>query len=347
MPPALRSSPRKPASTQTTPTSTPSRKVPHCQKCGRPRSGHPRSGCPFTAPEANNLTKAMTCMKLDASPEDSISEPEDSKAAIRQRRRQSQVPLPIPAADSLASITTSENELLNMLTNHIDTDTDTDDEDLKQKKIVHWQEAIIAAASPKKLKKPRIRELMPGTLMTPSPFSSQASSISDPPPPITTMYYYTPPSSQTSTSSASSKDETPPTPRLSTPVTSKPGTPKPLSRTTTMTDLERTSFVSSLNQRYNPTTAYLLPKEDIVEVEAMALKHGYHTRRVALVETENREQLLVVGQDPVDTNRFCETMEGRAKSIAASDSAKSSGFRTAASGMVVGAVAAVTTLAYA
>ncbi|KAF9025905.1 hypothetical protein BDZ89DRAFT_1068013 [Hymenopellis radicata] len=345
MPPALRSSPRKPMSTQTTPTSTPTRKAPHCQKCGRPRSGHPRSGCPFAGPEANNLTNAMTSMKLDAS--DSASDPEDTKAVVRQRRRQSQVPLPIAPAESLASITTSESELLNMLTNHIDTDTDTDDEEVKQKKIVHWQEAIIAAASPKKPKIPRIRELMPGTLVTPSPCSSQASSISEPPPPITTTYYYTPPSSQASTSSASSKDEAPPTPRLSAPAPTVTPKPNTLSRTTTMTDLERTSFISSLNKRYNPTTAYLLPKEDIIEVEAMALKHGYHTRRVASVETENSEQLLVVGQDPVDTNRFCETMEGRAKSIAASGSAKGSGFRTAASGMVVGAVAAVTTLAYA
>ncbi|KAE9404917.1 hypothetical protein BT96DRAFT_916579 [Gymnopus androsaceus JB14] len=37
---------------------TPTRKAPHCTKCNRPRAGHPRSGCPFVADDENADTNS-------------------------------------------------------------------------------------------------------------------------------------------------------------------------------------------------------------------------------------------------------------------------------------------------
>ncbi|THU88928.1 hypothetical protein K435DRAFT_842017 [Dendrothele bispora CBS 962.96] len=51
--------------------STPTRKTPHCSKCGRPRAGHPRSGCPFVEGGDDNH---------------SVSNSDEEKNAIHERR---------------------------------------------------------------------------------------------------------------------------------------------------------------------------------------------------------------------------------------------------------------------
>lgn len=232
---------------------------------------------------------------------------------------------------------------MNILTNPNDYDTDQEDDDKpKVKKIVHWQEAVGAAMStPKKPRKSQAKSLMPGTLIAPTPDSSFASttSTSSLPPPIVT--YIEP--SEISTSSAASSIIEPPTPKAQ-PVF----TPKPLARAPSMSSVQRSSFIETLSTRYQRTTAFLLPKEDITAIEREALSHGLHTRRIASIETDEQEQMLVVGQDPADTEKFYTTLEGRAKSfVEKKESGRGSGFKSAAGGMVVGAVAAVTTLAYA
>lgn len=352
MAPVLRSikSPTKPASSggnspATTPTSTP-RKAPQCAQCGRPRAGHPRQGCPYAAatakdsrpPEEANITDALGSMKIQTSPPPRDTpdttdpwELEDFKDAVRQRRRrESAQKAAIVPSESIASISTSSSEILNMLVHDIDAG---DEDDKFMKKVVKWQDVL---STPKaKPRKSRTKErTMPCTFPGTAP--SVASVVPHPTvtePPVTPK----PEETKEPVLDSSAVDEVPPSPTPS---------PKPLTRS--MSSLQRNSFIDSLNTRYKQTTAYLLPKSDITEIEAAALKHGLHTRRVTSVESENEEQVLVVGQDPADTQKFYATIEGQAKLLAdnAADERRSSGLKAVAGAAVVGAVATFTGLAF-
>ncbi|KAK0190461.1 hypothetical protein F5146DRAFT_1044315 [Armillaria mellea] len=351
MAPALRSkkSPTKPASfggssPATTPTSTP-RKTPQCAQCGRPRAGHPRQGCPYAAaatkddspPEVTNITDALGSMKIQTSPPrhddpDTADswELEDIEAAVRQRRRrESARRATIVPSESIASISTSSSEILNMLLHDIG---DEDKDDKFRKTVVRWQDAL---STPKaKPRKSRAKErTMPCTFPGTAP--SVASVVPHPTveePPATPQ----PAKSEEPVLDLSAVN-VPPSPTPS---------PKPLTRN--MSSLQRSTFIDTLNSRYKQTTAYLLPKSDITEIEAAALNHGLHTRRITSVESENEEQVLVVGQDPADTQKFYATIEGQAKLLAdnAADSRRSSGLKAVAGAAVVGAVATFTGLAF-
>ncbi|PBK67015.1 hypothetical protein ARMSODRAFT_959693 [Armillaria solidipes] len=353
MAPVLRStkSPTKSTSSggnspATTPTSTP-RKTPQCAQCGRPRAGHPRQGCPYATkddgpPEETNITDALGSMKIQTSPpRDNVPdtagpwELEDFKAAVRQRRRrESAQRATIVPSESIASISTSSSEILNILLHDMDIE---DDDDGFNKTVVRWQDAL---STPKaKPRKSRTKErTMPCT------FPGTAPSVASAVPHPTVLEPPTPPKPAKNEEPVlnSSAVDVPPSPTPS---------PKPLTRS--MSSLQRSTFIDSLNSRYKQTTAYLLPKSDITEIEAAALKHGLHTRRVTSVESENEEQVLVVGQDPADTQKFYATIEGQAKLLAdnAAESGtgnrRSSGLKAVAGAAVVGAVATFTGLAFA
>ncbi|KAK0461703.1 uncharacterized protein EV420DRAFT_1526757 [Desarmillaria tabescens] len=356
MAPVLRStkSPTKPASSggntpATTPNSTP-RKAPQCAQCGRPRAGHPRQGCPYAAAatkddgptgEETNITDALGSMKIETSPirhddPDTTDtwELEDTKSAVRQRRRrESAQRATIVPSESIASISTSSSEILNLLLHDIDAE---DEDDGFGKTVVRWQDAL---STPKaKPRKSRTKDkTMPCTFPGTAPSVASATPHSAVPEPQPT--------------SKPAKDEEPIIDLSATvdvPPSSTPSA-KPLTRS--MSSLQRSSFIDSLNSRYKQTTAYLLPKSDITEIEAAALKHGLHTRRVTSVESENEEQVLVVGQDPADTQKFYATIEGQAKLLVNDAEAKaanrrSSGLKTVAGAAVVGAVATFTGLAF-
>ncbi|KAK0206954.1 hypothetical protein DFS33DRAFT_633018 [Desarmillaria ectypa] len=351
MAPILRStkSPVKPASSggsspATTPTSTP-RKAPQCAQCGRPRAGHPRQGCPYAAaatkddshPEETSITDALGSMKIqtfsarhDDPDTTGTWELEDTKTAVRQRRRrESAQRATIVPSESIASMSTSSSEILNLL---LDDNNIEDEDDGFRKTVVRWQDAL---STPKaKLRKSRARDkTMPCT------FPGTAPSVASVAP------YPTVQEPQLTPKLAKDEEHIL---DLSAVVDVSPSA-KPLTRS--MSSLQRSSFIDSLNSRYKQTTAYLLPKSDITEIEAAALKHGLHTRRVTSVESENEEQVLVVGQDPADTQKFYATIEGQAKLLtdnteAKTDSRRSSGLKAVAGAAVVGAVATFTGLAF-
>ncbi len=331
----------------TTPTSTP-RKTPQCAQCGRPRAGHPRQGCPYAAaatkddgpPEETNITDALGSMKIQTSspPHDNSDtagpwELEDFKAAVRQRRRrESAQRATIVPSESIASISTSSSEILNMLLHDMDIE---DEDDRFRKTVVRWQDAL---STPKaKPRKSRAKErTMPCTFPGTAP--SVASAVPHP----------TVPEPPATPKPAKIEEPVLDSPAVDVPPSPTPS-PKPLTRS--MSSLQRSTFIDSLNSRYKQTTAYLLPKSDITEIEAAALKHGLHTRRVTSVESENEEQVLVVGQDPADTQKFYATIEGQAKLLAdnaesGTESRRSSGLKAVAGAAVVGAVATFTGLAF-
>ncbi|KAK0491495.1 hypothetical protein IW261DRAFT_93041 [Armillaria novae-zelandiae] len=263
MAPVLRStkSPTKTTSSggnspATTPTSTP-RKAPQCAQCGRPRAGHPRQGCPYAAaaakddspPEEANITDALGSMKIQTSPprhdDPDTTDPwelEDFKAAVRQRRRcESSQRAAIVPSESIASISTSSSEILNMLLHDIDAE---DEDDKVKKMVVKWQDVL---STPKaKPRKSRAKErTMPCTFPGTAP--SVASAV---PHPTVTEPPVTPKPAETKEPVLdSSAVDIPPSPTPS---------PKPLTRS--MSSLQRSSFIDSLNSRYKQTTAYLLPK---------------------------------------------------------------------------------------
>lgn len=106
------------------------------------------------------MTEALTTLKLE--------EPlEDTKAAVRNRRRSSK--LAIPSSESLESLSTTSSALLNNLAQPGMFDNDAED---AEEKVVRWK---IDNYTPRRFTRKDKQMLMPCTLGTPSPESSIAS----------------------------------------------------------------------------------------------------------------------------------------------------------------------------
>ncbi|KIY70391.1 hypothetical protein CYLTODRAFT_187789 [Cylindrobasidium torrendii FP15055 ss-10] len=322
-------------STNTTTTATP-RKQPCCRQCGRPRAGHPRSGCPDSTPTKEDddvLVQKMSDISFNstASPRASarlakakvLVPPldwalEDTDAAKRTRRRQSrQSAAPLEPTESLSSIPSDTSEIMRSLVSPAD-GSDTEIEEVQasptkrrigENKAVHWK-------SPKARKSGVKKELMPCTLIAPTPESSFASSSGS------LIVRYIEPSETSSARSSSVA-----------------------SSQSSSSSTEPLSFIDMLGKRYSSTQARMLPKEDIMSIEREALEHGLHTRRVAADEADS-QQLLVIGQDPADTQRFCEALKDK-ENEDNKKGGRGSVLKSVAGGLVVGAVGAVAALAYA
>jgi hypothetical protein len=324
MAPTLRSSaPSTPtAKTDTTSdisTVTP-RKTPQCTKCKRPRQGHPRSGCPYAdsplkekqsnIQTANNITDALGSMYI-ASP--SLERDEDTKAATRNRRRSSVQPPQLAPGETLVSLSSNSQEIIERLMQPgmFDDDTGDDAGAVKNKtkaKIVRWQETV---------QRPVVK--MPGTLTTPSPQTSQES--------LKTLPY---------------KQETSPTPELglsSIDVSSTPSSQRrqPLARSMSME--QRQAFVSNLTSSSH-ATIYVLPSSDIYSIHASAIKVGLHARVVQSMDKSDPQGLLVLGHDEKAVQRLYEKVETE------SQKSPSGRLRAAAGGAVVGVVGAWAGLAF-
>src|SRR5260221_7121900 len=91
----------KSGSVNQTPSTTPTRKPPHCRTCGRPMQGHRRSSC--ASPESGDkeedvlaieeLPMNLKALKI-ASPDFIRNREDENKAFIRDRRRKTAVPAP-------------------------------------------------------------------------------------------------------------------------------------------------------------------------------------------------------------------------------------------------------------
>ena len=142
MAPTLRSSaPSTPitSTTSDTPTVTP-RKVPQCTKCKRPRQGHPRSGCPYSDSPlkekqnniekgpvvATNIIDTLGSMHITSTNPERV---EDTKATIRSRRRSSIQPPQLAPGETLLSLSSDSQEIVERLLQPGMFDDDTDDDD--------------------------------------------------------------------------------------------------------------------------------------------------------------------------------------------------------------------------
>lgn len=247
---------------------------------------------------------------------------EDTDTAKRTRRRQSRrSAVPLEPTESLSSIPSDTSGIMRSLVSPADgSDTEIEEEDVPQasprrkigeNKAVHWK-------SPKARKSGVKKELMPCTLIAPTPESSFASSSGS-----LIVRYIEP--SETSSAASSSV----------------------VSSQSSSSSTEPLSFIDMLGKRYSSTQARMLPKEDITSIEREALEHGLHTRRVAADEADS-QQLLVIGQDPADTQRFCEALKDKDNDDKHTKKTGRAGvLKSVAGGLVVGAVGAVAALAYA
>jgi hypothetical protein len=313
------------------------RKVHQCTRCKRPKQGHPRSGCPYadsplkekkndiqTTP-ANNIVNALGSMHI-TSPSPSHERDEDTKATIRSRRRASNQPPQLAPGETLLSLSSNSQEIVERLLEPGMFDDDNTDDDAgnargkTKAKIVRWQETV-HLASPVKSK---LFVKMPGTLTTPSPESSRESLMVLPNKKET-------PAPEPSALGPSSSD-----------ASSNPSlhSPKPLVRTMSME--QRETFVSNLTSSSN-ATIYVLPSSDIHSIHVSAIKLGLHAHIVPSVDSNDPQGLLVLGQDEKAVQKLYKKVETESKNL----KVPSGRMRAVAGGAVVGAVGAWAGLAFA
>ncbi|THH16414.1 hypothetical protein EW146_g4221 [Bondarzewia mesenterica] len=322
MVPTLRhSAPRTPTRGKPHSVNSPStpRKVPHCTKCHRPRAGHPRKGCPYmTAPTAPaststagpDLSQVMGSMYLNEPPGN-----EGASAEGSQHR----------AVDpNLASPSANSTEIVSRLVHLADADglTDTDEED-NGHVIEQWREEVVRPSKAQRRKDNG--RLMPGTFKTPR-----------------SSFIPTEASSSTTNTGHVAKSDLREIERLVAPSDSTGSTSRSLIRSMSME--ERHSFLDGLAEisKAPPMSVYVVPAADLPVVQQSAAKLGFHTRVLTPQKGSGEaDGLIVIGKDAMTVD----DVFGRLSQGVQKSSGKW-GFKTAAGGAMVGAVAAFTGLAF-
>ncbi|KAJ4478998.1 hypothetical protein J3R30DRAFT_3288900 [Lentinula aciculospora] len=309
---------------------TPTRKIPHCSKCNRPRAGHPRSGCPFVTPTKENVSDRSNTNLTDALGSMTIEGQETAPPetpARRKKRRRSEKAAALAPSQTLQSLTDSDLEAL-LLPGDGDATDDGNDGDTgdEERKIVHWKDRVEMLSAGGTI---TTRAIMPGTLVTPSPWSSFASIPEDNKAGIIDT-------DSTSTASFSSSS----TETISVEVVSPSSTtvPRPLARTMSME--ERAGFMAHLEE-LSSAKAYVLNRADLAELRQRT-PTGLYMRY--LMDEDAGRNVLVVGRDEVDTERLFQTLD--AEKQRAKYAKQGVDMKSAAGGAVVGAVATFTGLAF-
>ncbi|KAJ3983043.1 hypothetical protein F5890DRAFT_1443527, partial [Lentinula detonsa] len=315
---------------------TPTRKIPHCSKCNRPRAGHPRSGCPFITPTNEiasersriNLTDAMGSMTIDGEETAPVT-PARRKGRLLRERRRSEKAAALAPTQTLESLTDSDLEAL-LLPGDKDVSDDgkgdSGEVGEEERKIVHWKDRIEMLSTGGTR---TTRAIMPGTLVTPSPWSSFASIPEDSKEGITDIMD----SQSTSTSSSTE------TISVEVVLPSSTSAPHPLARTMSME--ERAGFMANLEE-LSSAKAYVLNRVDLAALKNQTPK-GLYTRYL-MDESNAGQDVVIVGRDEVDTERLYHTLD--ADRQRAKYAKRGIDMKSAASGAVVGAVATFTGLAF-
>ncbi|KAJ3854926.1 hypothetical protein EV368DRAFT_35801 [Lentinula lateritia] len=306
---------------------TPTRKVPHCSKCKRPRAGHPRSGCPFVTPtdengsdrSSTNLSDALGSITLDGQETPPRKTP--ARRAGRQRRR-SEKATALAHSQTLQSLSDSDLEALLLPAGR---DVSDDEKGGETEEEDHWNDRIEMLSAGGNIP---TRAIMPGTLVTPSPWSSFASI------PEENKHGIVQTSSPSNASFSSTET-------ISVEIVSPSSTtaPRPLARTMSME--ERAGFIAHLEE-LSSAKAYVLSRADLTELRGRAPK-GLYTR--FLMDEEAGRNVLVVGRDELDTERLYQTLDAEKQQTMYATRGVS--MKSAAGGAVVGAVATFTGLAFA
>ena len=260
-----------------------------------------------SAVAATGIIDAMGSMQLESP---SRGRDEDTKAAIRDRRKSANQIIP---SQTLLSLSASSQEIV---------------EKLLQPELlgnngnvnVRWQESLLATPV-----KPKPRVKMPGSLFDPSIDSSQSQAGTD---------------NKRESPVATEQDQlTQPATEADFPSPSSTARRHPQLLVRSMSIEERDMFLSNLTQS-SGAVAHVVPAGDVHNLQASAIKIGFHARVVVNKDKLNREAILVLGRDEDAVQRLYEQVEMERKQ------SSTSRLGAAAGGAMVGAVGAFAGLAF-
>lgn len=351
MPATTRSSaPSTPLSKQpvssSAPQSTP-RQPPRCKKCHQPRKGHPRQGCNVDALEEDSSSSSNDAENITDSFEYFHIEADAKIKKIRNPRKSSVKPSPLPEA-SLSSLTTNSSAILNSLLQPGMMDDNLDMVEEERRAHADRMKNIIVVSSPTPKSGRRYSTRMPGTLITPSPTvqsiqSSMADETSDdlerkPTIPMPGAFMTeTRPSDNLAIHKCKSESPVSSQFDASQPpfVSSTSTNPKPLMKS--MSFEERAIFLDDLvdNSRA-PASVFTLPMTEIYSVEQSAVKRRFHCR-VADLQNGTGDGWLILGMDKEAVEALHAGIRGGLKKP--EPKVSGGGFRAIAGGAVAGAVA--------
>ncbi|KIJ69868.1 hypothetical protein HYDPIDRAFT_104507 [Hydnomerulius pinastri MD-312] len=341
-----------------TPSTTP-RRTPHCTKCHRPRAGHPRSGCPYVdtsqaanPPSPSTSISASTTGRTAPAGDDGIADEmsslriispteanEKTPAKGRKLQRRLSVRFALLPTQTLESLSTTSSELADRLlqpgmmgnTSHA-----------SDEYVLSWRrnldEAEIAVNEHSRVsffpkadedQKPLSARSTPSRrmpCMLDTPTASQASTE--------------PLSEQGIGGSAINMNET-------IFLLPDPDVKKPKSLARTMSVEQRSLFLEQLNQSSNaaPATLVSIPLADVEDVRIDAERVGFIIR-VLPSGGDDGQRWVILGTEEKAVDllalRFAEEERKSAKV-----KPRGGKFRAVAGGVVVGAVATWTGLAFA
>jgi hypothetical protein len=318
MPPRTRSSlsslPATPSarsinSTSTTPRTTP-RKPPRCSKCGNPKAGHPRTGCPYEEAESPIRAKQEPDIsdELSSLNIETPASNVDDKAVLRSRR----VKLSAAPEASLASLSSTSSDIVNRLLKPGIMSNDRVVEDAET--VKEWAKNIVISTNPSGTSRPR--EYMPCTLETPNSsfLSSREGTIIV-------------------------ADDIKPSPH-----NSNGSIPSALSRT--WSTEARVSFLDELSKASTgpPATAFHFDSSSISGLEEDAKRLGFYTR--AIRGADGLGVHLLLGRDKEGVDALFRDMTQKETVGGEATVANNGQGRVFAGGVVVGAVATFSGLAF-
>ena len=288
--------------------------------------GHRKSSC--ASPDSGDkeedvlgieeLPMNLKALKI-ASPDFIRNREEENKAFIRDRRRKSAVPA-LVSSDTMLSLDTTSNEVVaRLLQPGIFDDTRVDEAESTYR-IFRWKETIPPVLS----KTTKSRQVMPCTLVTPTPDSS--------------FMFNTPRSFQ--------KAESPePVVKLSPPEkgTSPPVSRQPLSRS--MSADQRGIFMSRLTDQ-SAATVHVIPKADAETIQSQAASLNFITHLVTSDDKNDPQVLLVLGRDKSSVKDLVRKVEEENRRVVANSKKGHSNLKAVAGAVVMGAVGTWAGLAF-
>ncbi|KIK81843.1 hypothetical protein PAXRUDRAFT_832583 [Paxillus rubicundulus Ve08.2h10] len=335
-----------------TPPNSTLRRIPHCTKCHRPRAGHPRSGCPYvdaSDPPSPSTTKPISKgAQASSAGDDGISEDLSSLHIVDPTQGSGEMPVKgkdqrrlsvrfaLVPQETLASLGTTDSELVRQLLQPGMMSDDLAPGDLDSK-VLSWRRTLHDGETvdgPTRSSTPEERRLlsshagsslsrrMPCTLTTPTASLTVTEPLTD----------------QGIGGSAIDMNET---------IYFLPDLdvkkPKPLVRS--MSAEQRSLFLDRLSHSSStaPATLLSISLSDVDNVRSDAEQVGFIVRVLPNQEDDKKWVILGSDQKAVDLLADKFTEEERKNTRAKGKGGK---FKAVAGGVVVGAVATWTGLAF-
>lgn len=274
-------------STEGTPSSTPTRKRPHCKTCKRPLKGHPKGFCPPASPVSTDsededvrLTSGMKSINLGSPIRTNLKGvEEEDKSFVRNRRRKSSTT--IPRTDSIQLLSSISEEVVDRLL----------EPGLMSNTQEHLAKAIPWEAA---LQNKTRRQVMPCTLIPPTPEGS----------------FIIQPESDSTIKAESPSTTTSPQIESSVPPT-RTGSRRPVPRS--MSQEEREIFMTTLSADAL-ASMYLVSNKDITKLQEDAKRLNLSSAALMSNGTDSCA-LFVISSDPSAVRRTAEQVTTHAPEI--------------------------------